>query len=423
MTLPLLLSLFSACSTERSTDTGAAVDPGNGAPPGETVMGSVERRSAPSTAHVADLAAANNDFGLRLLQEVYAAEPDNTVVSPWSLQVVLAQVYAGARGDAKTAIGGTFGWTLADADLHEAFDATDLAVQAHNDAAAEPPVAVTSTNQIFVTTGYPLGAPWLDTLSEFYGTGVQTMDFAADPAGVAGDINDWIAARTGDRIKDLITEGTVSDNRMLLVNAIYFKVSWFVPFAEENTTDKPFTLVDGSEVSVPMMSGSVNVHGAEGPGYFVADLPYSDDGLVMTLVIPDAGSFPTTVDTLAWADIQTTIDGEAICEECPVQLPKFEVKSRPPVFDTLTAMGMAPAFGGDYTDISPELTLTNVEQAGFVAVNEIGTEAAAATVAEFSDSATEPPFGPIVVARPFLWFIREVETGAVLFSGVVVDPR
>ena len=93
------------------------------------------------------------------------------------------------------------------------------------------------------------------------------------------------------------------------------------------------------------------------------------------------------------------------------------------VNDVLLAFGMDAAYGGDYSAINPALSLSSVEQAGFVAVNEIGTEAAAATVAEFSDSASEAPFGPVIVDRPFLWFIRDVETGAVLFAGVVVDPR
>jgi serpin B len=84
---------------------------------------------------------------------------------------------------------------------------------------------------------------------------------------------------------------------------------------------------------------------------------------------------------------------------------------------------MAPAFGGTYDDISPSLTLTAVEQQGFVSVSEKGTEAAAATVAVFDESASEPPFGPIVIDRPFLWLIRESDGGAVLFAGVVTDPR
>jgi serpin B len=424
--LTFLFFVGSACSGGTSplgTDDTADSVPGGVEIPGTTVKGTIARDLKPKTSDLSALSAENADFSLDLLRELHLVAPGDLVASPYSLQTVMAQVYAGADGASKTAIATAFGWTIAEPAFHEAFDALDLIVSAHHDAAADPPVEVVSTNQVFVTTGYDLGAPWLDVLSEFYGTGVQVMDFEADPAAVAEAIDAWISARTSGRIDDLVSEKNVASSRMLLVNALYFKASWEVPFTESSTSDLPFTLLDGSEVDVPTMSGLVAVRGASADGFLVADLPYSDDELCMTLVVPDVGRFDDVVSGLEWATLRSAIDEEVSCPECQVTMPKFQVEGKAPVQEALTALGMKAAFGGYYPGINEALTLSAVNQAGFVAVSEKGTEAAAATEVDFSDSGTVPTLDPIVVDRPFLWFVREVETGAVLYDGIVVDPR
>lgn len=416
-------------STPPTDDTSDPVaddsgDPTTGdTPPGTTLKGSTERDTDPDTADLPTLGRENAEFSLSLLRTVRGLERGNQVLSPWSLQVVMGQVLAGAAGDTKTVISDAMGWTLAEPDIHEAMDAADLKIQAHDDASADPPVTITSTNQIFVTVDRTPEAAWLDTLSTWYGTGVQQMDFETDPAAVASEINAWISARTGGHIDDLITELMVTTNKMLLVNALYFKASWAVPFSESSTSELPFTLEDGSRVDVTTMSGAVTVRGAFMDGYTVADIPYSDGGLTMTLVVPDAERFSEIADGLTWTQLEAAIDSAEWCSECNTQLPKFKIESKPPVQGALEAMGMAAAFYGDYSNIHPTLTLTGIDQAGFIEVNEKGTEAAAATVAEFSDSASIPPFDELIVDRPFLFFVRERETMNILFAGVVMDPR
>lgn len=419
----LLLSLLFACNS--STPGDDTSDPGGEATalPGTTIQGDAQRVSSPSTADLPTLTAENGDFAVALTRELLGGDPANLVVSPWSLQMVMAQVYAGASGDAKTAIGDTFGWSLAEPQLHEAFDAADLALEAHHDQAAEPPVSITDISQIFVTTGYPLGEPWLDTLSAYYGTGVQEMDFAADPAGVADDINAWILSNTGGHIDDLITPAMVGDSRMLLVNALFFKASWAVPFSEEHTEDASFTLLDGSTISVPTMMGSVSVSGVQRDGWLYGEMPFSDTALTITLVVPDAGRFAEVAGALTWADLVEAEAAAIACEQCTVHLPRFTIDAAPDVQAAMTAMGMGPAFSGTYAGINPDLTLTGVDQQAFILTNEIGTEAAAATVAEFSDSAPKDTPPPIIADRPFLYFVRDATSGAVLFSGAVVDPR
>ena len=111
------------------------------------------------------------------------------------------------------------------------------------------------------------------------------------------------------------------------------------------------------------------------------------------------------------------------CNECSIAMPSFSYLSHPDMMGALEALGLGPAFGGAYPGISENLTLSSSDPRGFIAVNETGTEAAAATVATFTDSASTPPFGPVEIDRPFLYFVREVETGTLLFAGATVDPR
>ncbi len=391
--------------------------------PGKTLMGTAARRMDPSTADLGTLSAENAQFSLELLDTVYTGSPENTVLSPWSLQVVLAQVYAGGDSDVQTAIADAFGWSLSGDALHEAFDAADLSVVSHEDPAADPAVTLTTTNQIFSDFQYDIGTDWLDTLSAFYGTGVQQMDLAGDSAGSADAINAWVEDRTGGHIKDLVEAGSVAQSGLLLVNAVYFKASWPVQFYAEATTDAAFTLLDGSTVNVPTMSGSVSVSAATADGFFVADLPYSDPGLTLTVVVPDEGRFTEVLGGLDAATLDAAVAAEVACGECSVTLPSFEVRSAPDMDGALMAMGLGPAYGGAYPGINDQLSLASIGQQGFVSVSETGTEAAAATVAAFAGTAFEdPPLGPVVIDRPFFYLIREVG-GAVLFAGVVTDPR
>lgn len=414
------MSLSSRLALLSLLATGCAAD---AALPGMTVMGSVPRRMAPSTADLGTLSAENAAFSLDLLDTVYAADPGNTVVSPWSLQVVLAQVHAGGSPDVQAAIAGTFGWSLEGDALHEAFDAADLSVTAHDAPDAERPLTLTTTNQVFSDLQYTIGAGWLDTLSGYYGAGVQQMDFAGDAAGSADAINGWVADRTGGHITDLVDPGTVADSGLLLVNAVYFNASWPTAFEASATTDADFTLLDGSTVQVPTMSGSVAVASAQADGFLVADLPYSDPGLTLTVVVPDAGRFEEVLAGLDIATLDAAVASEVAHAEAPVTLPTFEVQSAPDMTGALRAMGMDAAFGGAYPAINDQLTLAGVGQQGFISVSETGTEAAAATVAEFAGTAYEDPAPePVVIDRPFFYLVREVG-GAVLFAGVVTDPR
>jgi serpin B len=391
--------------------------------PGQTLMGTVSRRMAPSTADLGTLSSENAAFSLELLDTVYEAEPGNTVLSPWSLQSVLAQVYAGGDSAVQSSISDTFGWSLSGDALHEAFDAADLSVVSHDAPAAEPAVALTTTNQIFSDVQFDIGADWLDTLSEFYGTGVQQMDLANDSVRSADAINAWVEDRTGGHITDLLEADTVAQSGLLLVNAVYFNASWPVQFSVDATQDAPFTLLDGSAVDVPMMSGSVSVSAAVANGFLVADLPYSDPSLTLTVVVPDEGRFTEVLGGLDVATLDAAVASEVACGECAVSLPRFEVKSAPDLDPALIAMGLGAAYGGAYPGISDLLTLASVAQQGFISVSETGTEAAAATVAEFAGTAYEdPPIAPVVIDRPFFYLVREVG-GAVLFAGVVTDPR
>jgi len=325
--------------------------------PGEPLMGTVARRTAPSTADLGTLSEENTQFSIDLLNTVYTAAPTNTVLSPWSVQVVLAQVYAGGDSAVQTSIVDTFGWSLTGEALHEAFDAADLSVASHDAPEAEPAVALTTTNQIFSDLQFDIGPDWLNTLSEFYGTGVQQMDLAGNSAGAADSINAWVADRTGGHITELVDAGSVSASGLLLVNAVYFNASWPVQFSTAATEDAAFTLLDGSTVDVPTMSGGVAINAAPADGFFVADLPYSDPGLTLTVVVPDEGRFTEVLAGFDAAALEAAVAAETVCGQCEVRLPRFEVHGAPDMDAALLAMGLGPAYGGAYPGINGELSL------------------------------------------------------------------
>lgn len=424
MTAFTLVSLFVGCTpSTKDSDTGGTLQPSDDAPPGELVHSSLARELAPSTAGLPTLAHETNQFGWELTQLLWSQDPDaDRALSSWSLGVAFAQAYAGADSPAKTAVAGLFHWDLAEPALHEAFDAAWLAVDGHTDPSADEPVTVQTTSQVFADDHVTIDPTWLDTVGTWYGTGAALLDLDGDPSGSAAAINGWVSDRTAGLIPTLVSEEVVGMSALILVNCVYFAASWEVPFPADATTDAPFTLRDGTVVDVPtMMAAELATVAYEGDGYVLFDLPFTDDGLRMTLVLPDAGRFIEVVGGLDWATLEAGIAAEDTPAKV-LQLPKFSIDDTPPVQEALLTLGGPDVFGG-YTGIAPDLTLTGVDHHAVIEATESGVVAAAATALEFSDSASVPPDLQIAVDRPFVWMLRDESSGMVLFSGMLLDPR
>ena len=292
-------------------------------------------------------------------------------------------------------------------------------------------------NSVWGQEGYDFLPEFLDSLAVNYGDEVRPADFRRNPEGARIRINDWVADETEQRITNLIPPDAISDlTRLVLANAIYFNAAWSHPFEERATTDRPFHLLDGTQREVPMMRQQENLRYADGDGYQAVELHYEGGEVSMTILVPDSGRFEEFEDGLSGRSIQGIVD-RLDYELVRLTMPKFETESTLNLSDTLIAIGMPDAFDEESANFSGMdgqlckrkgdicLLISDVLHKALVAVDEAGTEAAAATaviVGITRGVSIEPEPIELVVDRPFLFIIRHQGTDAVLFVGRVLSP-
>ena len=272
-----------------------------------------------------------------------------------------------------------------------------------------------------------VGGDFLDNLAQFYGAGMHVLDFIGAPEASRGIINGWVSDQTEAAIPELLPKGSIdSDVRFVLTNAVYFNAAWLHKFDSDNTVTGDFTKLDGSTVSASLMKQTEEFPYVDADGYFAVQLPYDGYEIAMVVLVPDAGSFDTVESGLTASFVK---DLQAALQTTNMNLtfPRFEYRQQVSLATTLQAMGMSAAFSAGAADFSgidgtKNLFIADVIHEGFVKVNEEGTEAAAATAVIGKATSAPPPPIEVAVDRPFLFFIRDLETGAVIFVGRVVDP-
>lgn len=367
----------------------------------------------------------NTGFALDLLR-LESAKPGNVFFSPYSISAALAMTYAGARGQTATEMARALHFTLPPAQLHPAFGAL---ARRFDDIAARTNVALTVANSLWYQQDYHLTADFIDLNREYYRAEVQALDFSGAPEAACQKINSWVARKTQDRIQNLIAQVPRS-TRLVLCNAIYFKGTWTNPFDPRRTHPQPFYVKPDQPLSVPLMSEetSVRSHATDDAELFT--LPYAGGDISMTIVLPKA--------TDGLAALEKEIDAEklrdwiAATDAAPlgrarVLLPKFKLNLRLELNADLKSMGMPTAFEAGAADFSGmdgrhDLFIGDVIHQAYVDVNEQGTEAAAATAVTMRAMAVHAPPAEFRVDHPFLFLIRDNQTGTILFLGRVVDP-
>jgi serpin B len=303
---------------------------------------------------------------------------------------------------------------------------------------AAEPVMLNVANRLFGKQGYAFEEPFLTQLKNTYGAPLEPTDFSKTTEAVK-HINGWVERETKDRIKNLLSEQMInSGTRLVLVNAIYLKAPWAERFYETATKPEPFHIAGGSPVNVATMLRHDHFGYAKHEGYSAVTIPYLSGELHFLVVLPD--------DVKGLADLEKKISaaGLAACAKLPARdiilhLPKFKIEGASvPLGSELQALGLKTAFdqppgSADFSRMAPRkpndyLAISEVVHKTFIALDEKGTEAAAATavvMAPTSAARTEPPPKPLEVKvdRPFLFAIQHRETGACLFLGRVTDPR
>ncbi len=372
-------------------------------------------------------------FGAELFAAVRAGgDPDaNLTISPASVAVALAMLEPGATGEAATQLRQLL--AIDDpAAYHTSMNALEQDLEARTpdpvtsdlgDQKQDPgEVTIRLANAAYLQQGYPFQPAYLETIGANYGPALNEVDFRPDPDAVAHAINAFVADATNDRIPQLVADGVITPDTVLaLVNALYLKASWLEPFETTATADEPFTRGDGTTVTAPMMHGASGAS-SQGDGWRGAEKPYVG-GLAVQLILPDEGRFDEVAANLApvIADFDANRTGGA-----DLVVPRFEVRANRELDPALRSLGLTAPYGpGHLLGVADDeqLVLSKVVHETWVAVDEEGTEAAAATVVLMGvvSAPAEPP-QPLILDRPFLYRIYDQRSGATLFLGQVTDP-
>jgi serpin B len=383
-----------------------------------------------SAADTATLASDNAAFALDAYHKLTTSN-GNLVFSPASISIALAMTYAGAAGKTATEMATAMHYTLPPERLHPAFDALDLALASRGDGklgADGGPMRLHVVNAAWGERTYAFKSSYLDTLAANYGTGLNLLDFITGFEAARVTINDWVAEQTENKIKDLLPEGSVdSATRLVLTNAVYFNAAWMQPFDPANTRDGAFNLVDGTTVTTKFMGGSLdNVPALQGDGFAAVSLPYQDDRLSLLVVVPDSGTLAAFEATLDATKLNAIVSG-LTNQRVVLRMPRFRTETSQSLEDLLQALGMTSAFVFGQADFSGmdgtlNLFISKVIHKAFIDVAEKGTEAAAATAVVMTVGTAAPSGLNIYADRPFLYFMRDQPTGAVIFMGRVLDP-
>lgn len=394
-------------------------------------------------------AQAVNALGLDLLAKGTDANA-NALLSPYSIQSALAMTYAGAAGETRTQMAKVLHYPEDETALHQSFTALQKALVEVAKSTAEraqtakdqggpgEPFVLTVANRLFGQDGYEFRQPFLELVKDRYSAPLEMMDFIHNADKERLKINGWVEEQTHKRIRDLIpANGLDRTTRLVLVNAIYMKAPWAETFSERATQPLPFQVKGNEAQNVPTMRRTAHMGYAKREGYQVVTVPYIGGDMQLLVLLPDAK------DGLAAMEAKLTPEilggcTQADTAEVALYLPKFKLE--PPLFKlgkVLCSLGMAGAFdkpqgSANFDRMAPRkpndyLYISEVFHKTFLALDEKGTEAAAATAVVMAKATAFPGEKPrpieVRVDRPFLFAIQHRSSGTCLFVGRVTDPR
>jgi serpin B len=313
----------------------------------------------------------------------------------------------------------------------------DLAKKSKEFGGPTEPITLTIANRLFAQKGYDFRQDFLSLVKQNYGAAFEPIDFTVNPAAAAQHINKWVADQTRDKIRDLIPENALNKlTRLVLANALYLKAAWADAFSAKTTQPESFHVRGGAPTNVPMMRKTARFGYVKRQGFSAVSVPYVGDDLQFLVLLPDEVNGLRAVESKLTADILIEC-AKLEAQDIDLHLPKFKLE--PPTIalaETLQALGMKSAFdipqgSANFDKMAPRkpndyLYISNVFHKTFIAVDEKGTEAAAATaVVMMRATAMARPKPPLEVKvdRPFIYAIQHVPSGLCLFLGRVTDPR
>jgi serpin B len=400
--------------------------------------GEPARAQVPQSDLTAVLDAANTtalDFYGKL-----AAKEGNLFFSPCSIHTALSMVYAGAAGNTARQMAATLHLPSKTDTLHAGFAAllnklnhpSQIRVGANmGEVKMEPAYELTVANALWGQKGFSFKEGFTRLLSSDYGAALNYVDYTR-PDSAREIINKWVGQATREKITSLIPPGILNPlTRMVLTNAIYFKSNWAEQFQKYATKNKPFRLSAGGSVDVPMMHRVDSFAYLEAEDLQAVELPYRSKELSMIILLPGkADGLPALEKSLTAANLARWLKGLKRIK-VDLTMPRFKFAGEFSLADTLNSLGMVDALNPAKADFSgmttaEKLFISAVIHKAFVAVDEDGTEAAAATAVMVGTTSMPPEEDQPKVFNadhPFVFLIRHNSTGAILFMGRLSNPK
>jgi serpin B len=397
-----------------------------------------------------DLAAkATNEVAVDLHRQLVTGD-ENLCVSPYSIESALAMTFAGADGQTRTEMARVLHFPSDASVVAASFASLQHSLEEMGSKTAElvkeskkfggpsEPITLNIANRLFAQKGYDFRNNFLSLVKENFGAAFEPLDFVADAATATQHINKWVAEQTRDKIRDLIPVGALNKlTRLVLANALYLKAPWADPFSDKTTQSEPFHVGGGAPVNVPTMRKTARFGYAKREGFIAVSLPYVGDDIQFLVLRPDDANGLHALESRLTADVLAEC-AKLEAQDVDLHLPRF--KMEPPTIalaETFQALGMKTAFdipqgSANFDKIAPRkpndyLYISNVFHKTFIAVDEKGTEAAAATAVVMMRATAiarpKPPPIEVKVDRPFVYAVQHVPSGVCLFLGRVTDSR
>ncbi|MBT6499400.1 MAG: serpin family protein [Deltaproteobacteria bacterium] len=387
----------------------------------------------------------NNVFATDLYRLLATKTEKNLFFGPNSIHTALGMTYLGAGSETAKEIGDVLFLGLAREQVGPAFSEvihalhTPQMVQEWENVGKEcrqkevPACELSVANALWAAKNYPFRKSYVAEVRKHFEAVIKTLDFRSHPEPSREIINSWVEDKTNQKIKDLLSPGHINnDTQLVLTNAVYFMSNWALTFSKRATRDLPFTLIDGTKMNCPQMFQQAHLSYLDTKDFHGISLPYKGHGMEMILFLPKKlAGLQALENKLSTSNLNMWMN-QFKHQEVQVTLPRFRFSYGDSMVNSLKRMGVKKAFSAEKADFSgmtkkKELFFSEVIHKAFVAVDEEGTEAAAATAVIMTLGASplmaKPEPKIFKADHPFLFIIRHKKTGAILFMGRLMDPK
>lgn len=384
--------------------------------------------SSPVNSNNLSLSEANNQFAISLYSQI-KKENENLLFSPYSIVDAFGMVYEGAKGNTAQQIANVFQFISNDQKRRDEFASFQEKLNSNNSF-----YDLKSANALWIEKTYSILDDYLKIVQKYYNGDAQNVDFKNNPETARLTINKWVEDQTNNKIKNLFGQKTITeDNKLVLTNAVYFKGEWVNKFYPSKTYDDKFTTSSGNTVDIKMMSinnDKTNFSYYEDNNLQILKMPYAGDQLSMTIFLPTNNNLTSLEKSLTTTNLEKW-NKELTSQPVNVYLPKFTFDDKYDLVNDLKQMGITDSFNGyqaNFSGISKnnDLYISTVVHQAYIGVNELGTEAAAATgigMAAMSAIMEPPKKVPVFKAdHPFIFTIQDDSTGTILFMGAMNNP-